>query len=140
MSHYVKISATSPAGVGPWKLDGGTKWQVSTTGSCGCSCELCQGAAHLSPFLRAQVELGWPPLLALRREQPVSDDHRVSVPSHPDLGASVLHWEQGAEEGVLGRRGWFGREDGVGPGTLYSPVTFCGSWVALTVHCGGLGL
>lgn len=110
---YVEISATSPAGVGPWKLDGGTKWHVSTTGSFGCSCELCQGAAHVSPFLLAQVELGWPPLLALGREQPVSDDHRVSVPSHPDLGASVLHWEQGAEEGVLGRRVWFGREDGV---------------------------
>lgn len=52
-------------------------------------------------------------LPALGREQPVSDDQRVSVPSHPDLGASALHWEWGAEEGVFGRRGWFGREDGV---------------------------
>lgn len=33
-------------------------------------------------------------LPALGREQPVSDDQRVSVPSHPDLGASALHWEQ----------------------------------------------
>lgn len=50
---YVEVSASSPAGVGQWKLDGGTKWQMSTTGGeCahhtgfGCSCELCQGVAH----------------------------------------------------------------------------------------------
>lgn len=99
------------------------------------------------PFPSAQVELGWPPLPALGREQPVSDDQRVSVPSHPDLGASALPWEQGAEEGVLGRRGWFGREDGW-PWYLAQPCGFlwqlggfdCTLWGAQALRPMGVGI